>query len=116
MQKEHSQYFEVRSNAEAERASVGRGEEEQTWSQAWERASQHYDKVRADDIIRSGEVDEVNPWLRRTGWIPYLEGYSSRDVLRCIQEPIVNEDTTEDEKGSDSGDDSNNDEKVAAAV
>ena len=116
VQKDHSHYFEVRCIEETGRPSVSRDDEEQTWSQAWERASQHYDKVRADDVIRSGEVDEVNPWLRRTGWVPYLEGYSSRDVLRCIQEPIVDEDTTDGEEGSDDSDDSNNDEKVAAAI
>ncbi|KAI7422965.1 hypothetical protein KC368_g19205, partial [Hortaea werneckii] len=34
---------------------------------------------------------EVNPWLRRTGWVPYLEGFSSRDILRLIEEPADDE-------------------------
>jgi hypothetical protein len=126
VQKEHSQYFEVRSGAEAEGVSVARDAEaegvsvagdaeEQAWSQAWERASQHYDKIRADDVIRAGEVDEVNPWLRRTGWMPYLEGFSSRDVLRCIREPNVDEDAVEGDSGSGS-EGGQGDERVVAAI
>jgi hypothetical protein len=120
VQGEHSQYFEIQSDVEAEGVSVAGDAEEQAWSQAWERASQHYDKIRADDVIRAGEVDEVNPWLRRTGWMPYLEGFSSRDVLRCIREPGVDEDAAEGDSGSgsgsDDGEDGQGDERVVAAI
>ncbi|KAI7592077.1 hypothetical protein KC316_g2510 [Hortaea werneckii] len=63
----------------------------EVWSQVRERACSHYVEIRASDTIRSGEVDEVNPWLRRTGWVPYLEGFSSRDILRLVQEPADDE-------------------------
>lgn len=62
VQKEHSQFFEVisdRSNDEG--ASDRSNNEQQTWSQVWERASQYYNAIRADDTIRAGAVDEVNP-------------------------------------------------------
>lgn len=67
VQREHSQFFEVRSDrSDGDVSGSSRGKEEQTWSQAWERASQHYNAIRADATIRAGAVDEVNPWLRRT--------------------------------------------------
>ena len=115
VQKEHSQYFEVRGDAGMETPSVSTNAAGSVWSDAWGRASQLYDMVRADDVIRAGEVDEVNPWLRRTGWIPYLEGFGSRDVLRCIQEPVVDEDVGFRAKIGD-GDDSGSNESVAAAI
>lgn len=115
VQKEHSQYFEVRGDAGMETPSDSTNAAGSVWSDAWERASQHYDMVRADDVIRAGEVDEVNPWLRRTGWILYLEGFGSRDVLRCIQEPVVDEDVGFRAKIGD-GDDSGSNESVAAAI
>ena len=75
VQKEHSQYFEVRSGRDhGSGASDSESDDGQAWSQAWERASQCYSAIRADDTIRSGAVDEVNPWLRRTGWVPFMEG------------------------------------------
>lgn len=81
LQQEHSQYFEVRRNDKRE---GDHNSDRDAWSQAWEEASQHYNKIRAEDVIQPGEADEVNPWLRRTGWIPYLEDCSSKDILRCI--------------------------------
>ena len=50
----------------------------------------HYE-IRVSDTIRPGEADEINLWLRRTGWVPYLEVLSSRDILRLIQEPADDE-------------------------
>lgn len=94
MQKEHSQFFEVRNDdddAARQPCPTVKGDVER-WSEAWTRASQHFDNVCADDTIRPGAVDEVNPWLRRTGWIPYLEGCDRRDILRSIREPVVEED------------------------
>ncbi|KAI7493192.1 hypothetical protein KC367_g8723 [Hortaea werneckii] len=89
--KDHSQYFEVRSTPDTDRRGISRDQTQETWSQVWERACSHYDEIRASDTIRPGEADEVNPWLRRTGWVPYLEGFSSRDILRLIEEPADDE-------------------------
>ncbi|KAI6838899.1 hypothetical protein KC343_g336 [Hortaea werneckii] len=66
-------------------------ETQEVWSQVWERACSHYDEIRAGDTIRSGEANEVNPWLKRTWWTKYLEGYRSEDILRLIQEPADDE-------------------------
>jgi hypothetical protein len=110
VQKEHSQYFEVRTKVVAEGESTGRGSEEEIWSQAWVQASQHYENIRADETIRPGETDEVNPWLRRTGWIPYLEGCDRKDILRCVREPTVDDETAEGEN------ETNDNERIAAAV
>jgi len=34
-------------------------------------------------------MDEFNPWLRRAGWIPYLENCTREDTLRSMREPMV---------------------------
>ncbi|KAI7279546.1 hypothetical protein KC340_g18885, partial [Hortaea werneckii] len=87
----HSQYFEVQSTPDTDRRGISRSQAQETWSQVRERACSHYDEIRASDIIRPGEADEVNPWLKRAGWLPYLEGFSSRDILRLIEEPADDE-------------------------
>lgn len=109
VQKEHSQFFEVRHSARDGEATRG-SSEEQAWSRAWEQASQHYDTIRADNTIRSGAVDEVNPWLRRTGWVPFMEGCDRKHILRSIQEPVV------EEGGKDTDRETSQSERVAAAV
>ncbi|KAI6957743.1 hypothetical protein KC332_g17517 [Hortaea werneckii] len=91
VQKDHSQYFEVQSTPDTDRRGISGDQTQEVWSQVWERACAHYDEIRASDTIRPGEADEVNPWLRRTGWVPYLEGFSSRDILRLIEEPADDE-------------------------
>jgi len=111
VQKEHSQFFEVTS--ERNDGDVARNKSdgaETAWSRAWERASQHYDAIRADDTIRAGAVDEVNPWLRRTGWVPFMEGCDRKDILRSIREPIG------DDERSDADREAMRDERVAVAV
>ena len=100
----------MRAKVVAEEGSTGLGSEEEIWSQAWAQASQHYDNIRADEIIRPGETDEVNPWLRRTGWIPYLEGCDRKDILRCVREPTVDEETAEGKN------EANDNERIAVAV
>ena len=57
----------------------------------WARPKAHTQKSLA--VV----TDEVNPWLRRTGWIPYLEGCERKDILRCLREPTVDEEIAEGE-------------------
>jgi hypothetical protein len=52
----------------------------------------------------------VNPWLRRIGWIPYLEGYDRKDILRYLREPTVNEAMAEGEN------EANDNERVAVVI
>ncbi|KAI7592076.1 hypothetical protein KC316_g2508 [Hortaea werneckii] len=54
---------------------------------AWEAASASYEQKNKCDIIRAGESDEVNPWLRRTGWVPYLTGCPQNDLLATVRKP-----------------------------
>jgi len=42
---------------------------------------------RVRSIITEGEVDEVSPWLKRTGWTQCLLGLDRKDLLRSIDEP-----------------------------
>ena len=111
VQKEHSQFFEVRSRTDRISGEVRREtDDRQVWSEVWERASQHNNTIRTDDTIRPGVTDEVNPWLRRTGWVPFWEGCNGGDILRSIREPIIDEgkDRVEEEEGRN--------EKVAATI
>jgi superfamily II DNA helicase RecQ len=88
-----SQYFEVKPpvedqgyspepvpvNSEVAWARVGK-----QMADAWENI-----KKRAHTTIENGEKDEVNPWLQRTGWLPYLIGLERPDLLASIKEPGV---------------------------
>ena len=87
----HSRYFEVRVEEQAD-AQDGVKSSADIWEGAWQQASQYYDERRDDGVIQPGEADEVNPWLRRTGWIQYLEGCESQRLLQSIQKPAA-EDT-----------------------
>ncbi|KAL5400978.1 hypothetical protein PMIN03_011920 [Paraphaeosphaeria minitans] len=42
---------------------------------------------RAETTIQDGARDEVNPWLERTGWLPYLIGMERPELLASIEEP-----------------------------
>jgi superfamily II DNA helicase RecQ len=37
--------------------------------------------------IDDGTLDEVNPWLKHTGWTQLLQGLDRKDLLRSIDEP-----------------------------
>jgi hypothetical protein len=53
---------------------------------------------RAQKTIQDSERDEVNPWLERTQWLPYLVGKERPDLLTCIKEPVANPDPRKDEE------------------
>jgi hypothetical protein len=38
-------------------------------------------------IVQDGAADEVNPWLERTGWQPYLAGLDRTQLVRCVRAP-----------------------------
>lgn len=38
-------------------------------------------------MIQEGGVDEVNPWLERTQWHPYLVGLERPELTGCVEEP-----------------------------
>jgi hypothetical protein len=57
----------------------------------WEQASQRYAEYekQAAERIQPGHVDEANPWLRRTGWVRYLNSFSSSQLLEYIDMPAM---------------------------
>lgn len=79
VQKEHSQYFEVQSTPDTDPGGgAAAARRRRRGHRCWRgRARITTRSARASDTIRSGEVDEVNPCLGRTGWLPYLEGFSN---------------------------------------
>ena len=44
------------------------------------------DRVKAieERIIQKGRLDEVNSWLERTGWQPYLVGLDRTKLIPCV--------------------------------
>ncbi|KAF1828970.1 hypothetical protein BDW02DRAFT_537164, partial [Decorospora gaudefroyi] len=44
-------------------------------------------ETRAQNTIQEGERDEVNPWLERTQWLPYLVGIEQLELIACVEEP-----------------------------
>ena len=84
----HSRYFEVRQpeTAPAEQEQPD-SSIERTWTKAWARANKLFDEIQASTTIAEGEKDEVNPWLRRTGWLPYLKEIDREELLQSIRQP-----------------------------
>ena len=62
-------------------------------STIWEQASQQYAEYekQAAQRIQQGHVDEANPWLRRTGWVSYLDSFSSTQLLEYIDMPAMDD-------------------------
>uniref|UniRef100_A0A093UT40 Transposon Tf2-6 polyprotein n=1 Tax=Talaromyces marneffei PM1 TaxID=1077442 RepID=A0A093UT40_TALMA len=62
-------------------------------STIWEQASRQYAEYekQAAERIQQGHVDEANPWLRRTGWVPYLHSFSSTQLLEYIDMPAMDD-------------------------
>ncbi|KAG9379180.1 hypothetical protein A1F94_009536 [Pyrenophora tritici-repentis] len=52
---------------------------------------------RAQTTIQEGERDEVNPWLERTQWLPYLVGMERPDLLACIG-PVAEPDARQEQQ------------------
>ncbi|KAF2824584.1 hypothetical protein CC86DRAFT_258254, partial [Ophiobolus disseminans] len=92
-----SQYFEVQPpndnspdvvpvDGGAAWARVG-----ETMDKAWERVEK-----RAHKTIQEGERNEVNPWVERTQWLPYLVGMERADLMACVEEPVAEPDLRND--------------------
>ncbi|KAE8555303.1 hypothetical protein EYB25_003851 [Talaromyces marneffei] len=62
-------------------------------STIWEQASRQYAEYekQAAERIQQGHIDEANPWLRRTGWVPYLHSFSSTQLLEYIDMPAMDD-------------------------
>ena len=90
----HSQYFEVRQPEDATTAQIHASTSEAAWSRAWQRANEYWELMQeeAHSKIQQGETTEVTPWLKRTGWLKYLDECDRKELLESIRQPNVNED------------------------
>jgi hypothetical protein len=88
-----SQYFEVRQAEESltDETQAVPVDGEALWAQLRKKVTGKWASIekRAQTTIQKGEKDEVNPWLERTQWEPYLEGMERPDLIACISEPNV---------------------------
>jgi hypothetical protein len=62
-------------------------------AKVWERVEK-----QAASTIQAGERDEVNPWVERTQWLPYLVGMERADLMACIKEPVAEPGPRSDEE------------------
>jgi hypothetical protein len=71
---------------------------------AWTRLGEQMARTRenvekqANKTIQEGERDEVNPWVERTQWLPYLVGIERADLLACIEKPVTKPDPRSDDE------------------
>ncbi|KAI1521337.1 hypothetical protein PtrSN001A_012196, partial [Pyrenophora tritici-repentis] len=70
------------------------------WAQVGEQMAKAWQDIerRAQTTIQEGERDEVNPWLERTQWLPYLVGMERPDLLACIEEPVAEPDARQEQQ------------------
>ncbi|KAF2818027.1 hypothetical protein CC86DRAFT_414286, partial [Ophiobolus disseminans] len=90
-----SQYFEVQPpSQEGEGAGTAPVDGDAAWARVGEAMERAWENVerRAQSTIQEGERDEVNPWVERTQWLPYLVGMEQADLMACIEEPVAEPD------------------------
>jgi hypothetical protein len=97
-----SQFFEtnppVKGQQDAPRVIPVNGEA--AWARVGDQMAKVWENIkkRAQNTIQDGQRDEVNPWLERTQWLPYLVGMERPDLLACIEEPMADPDPRKDNK------------------
>jgi hypothetical protein len=59
------------------------------WNQARAQLTRSWNAVEASQerIIREERPDEINPWLERTRWEPYLAGLDHAPLVLCVTKP-----------------------------
>jgi superfamily II DNA helicase RecQ len=94
-----SQYFEVQQPGEGGPDTVP-VDGEAAWAQVGEQMARAWEGIekRAQNTIQDGERDEVNPWLERTQWLPYLVGMERPVLLACVEEPVTEPDPRKEEE------------------
>jgi hypothetical protein len=70
------------------------------WAHVGEQMARAWANVetRAQNTIQEGEKDEVNPWLERTQWLPYLVGMERPELMACIEEPVAEPDPRQEQQ------------------
>jgi superfamily II DNA helicase RecQ len=94
-----SQYFQVHGPGD-DSPNVVPVDGEAAWAQVGEQMARAWEGIekRAQNTIQDGERDEVNPWLERTQWLPYLVGMERPDLLACVEEPVTEPDPRKEEE------------------
>jgi superfamily II DNA helicase RecQ len=94
-----SQYFEVQVPREGYQDTIPI-DGQAVWTKIGEQMANTWENIekRAQNTIQDGERDEVNPWLERTQWLPYLVGIERPDLLACIEEPVTDPDPRKEEE------------------
>jgi hypothetical protein len=79
-----------------------------SWARVGEQMAKAWENIekRANKTIQEGEKDEVNPWVDRTQWLPYLVGTERADLIACVEEPVAEPDPRSNVKS----------EPIAAAI
>jgi hypothetical protein len=94
-----SQYFEVQP-PDNDDPGVVPIDDEAAWARVGEAMAKAWERVekRAISTIQAGERDEVNPWVERTQWLPYLVGMERADLMACVEEPVAEPDPRSDDE------------------
>jgi hypothetical protein len=95
-----SQYFEVQLSDNDDKPGVVPINGDVAWARVGEAMAKAWERVEKQAIstIQAGERDEVNPWVERTQWLPYLVGIERADLLACVEEPVAELDPRSDNK------------------
>lgn len=51
------------------------------------RQYQREEQDAQEAVIQAGDLDEATPWLRRTGWVRYLQGVERRPLIDSMARP-----------------------------
>ncbi|KAJ4398868.1 hypothetical protein N0V91_009870 [Didymella pomorum] len=99
VQGQGSQYFEVHQPGDDGPEPVPI-DGDAAWAQVGEQMAKAWASVetRAQNTIQAGETDEVNPWLERTQWLPYLVGMERPELMACIEEPVAEPDPRQEQQ------------------
>jgi hypothetical protein len=87
-----SQYFEVQPpSQDQDSPSTVPMDSTAAWARVGKQISKAWEDIKsqANKTIQEGERDEVNPWVKRTQWLPYLLGIERSDLLACIKELVA---------------------------
>jgi hypothetical protein len=87
VQGQGSQYFQVHQPDDDSPDVVPVGGDA-AWAQVGEQMAKAWANVKtlAQNTIQTGEKDEVNPWVERTQWLPYLVGIERPELMACVEE------------------------------
>ncbi|CAN9283890.1 unnamed protein product [Alternaria alternata] len=98
-ERQGSQYFQVHQPGD-DGPDVVPVDGEAAWAQVGEQMAKAWAGVetRAQNTIQEGETDEVNPWLERTQWLPYLVGMERPELMACIEEPVAEPDPRQEQQ------------------